>query len=191
MSKMQNLKTWDQIKSVITKYPSIFKPSTLTFKVFHRFNAIINTRCFGSNLPSSSLVPMADNFNHRNKHCTWSLVNTKLHKNPDVKSKYFITGRFLEDVSPLFPPSALPNRNISGWLNKELFEKNYKAHSVENFRKLINTQDAWQIPWYRTYDVINEDNIELKVDNRDYEKENKENPEGCFAYDALKEYIRD
>ena len=87
---MGNLKIWEELQVVLNKYPSIFESQTIRFEVYLRFTALVNSRCFGSGLPSSSLVPMADNFNHGNKHCSWGLVNKSLHLEGDPKNKYFL-----------------------------------------------------------------------------------------------------
>jgi hypothetical protein len=121
----------------------------MKFEIYLRFNALVNSRCFGSGLPSSSLVPMADNFNHANKHCAWGLINKPLHLKGDPGSKYFLQGRFMDDVSAiyknckdtekllekltLFDKQNMQN-NIEGWFNKPSFAKHHFEHSIEGFK---------------------------------------------------------
>jgi hypothetical protein len=86
----------------LEKYPEVFKPETLKLHVFLRFCALLGSRSFGSNIPHSSMIPMADNFNHGNKDCGWGMVNTELHMQADEKSSYFIPARFLKNHDQMF-----------------------------------------------------------------------------------------
>ena len=48
----------------MSKYPEIFQHKSLTFDVFTKFYAQVCTRCFGWGLPSTAMIPAADNHNH-------------------------------------------------------------------------------------------------------------------------------
>ena len=55
---------WLDMKTCMRKYPDIFKSSTIDEKLFYKFYAQVCTRCFGWGLPSTTMIPMADNCNH-------------------------------------------------------------------------------------------------------------------------------
>ena len=57
-------KEYKQFVKVLSKYPEIFKQESMTRDTFTRFYGQICTRCFGWGLPYTSMVPMADNYNH-------------------------------------------------------------------------------------------------------------------------------
>ena len=65
-------------------------------------HALLGSRSFGSNLPSSIMIPMADNFNHGNRECGWGMINKDLHLKADPDSDYFIPARFLKNNSAIF-----------------------------------------------------------------------------------------
>ena len=48
----------------LAKYPDVFNESSLEPGLFYRFYAQVCTRCFGWGLPSTAMIPMADNCNH-------------------------------------------------------------------------------------------------------------------------------
>ena len=90
----------------------MFEDSTLTKRNFLKFYGLVSTRAFGSDLPTATLVPMADNFNHRNNHCCWGLVNKKLHLEGDPASEYFMEGRFMEDISAIYDKCPKAEKTI-------------------------------------------------------------------------------
>jgi hypothetical protein len=90
--------------------PFLFEKKTLTFENFSRFNALVNSRAFGSSLPSASLVPMADNFNHANKGVDWGLFNRQRHIECLPDSDYFLPGKFMHNVSGLYENCPLKEK---------------------------------------------------------------------------------
>jgi hypothetical protein len=79
---------WIACKKILEKYPKIFSQETLNFDLFEWAYCISVTRTFGSDLPSGTLMPMADNFNHNNCMNNWELINKKLHREYDLLSSY-------------------------------------------------------------------------------------------------------
>jgi hypothetical protein len=99
----RNLALWDSVSEVLKRYsPSVFQEKILTFEVFKRFYAIVCTRAFGRPLPSSSLVPMADNFNHANNYARWKLINRNIHLTANSKNSYFSPDKFMSDYTHLY-----------------------------------------------------------------------------------------
>jgi hypothetical protein len=49
-----------------------------------------------------SIIPLADNFNHKNCDVLWQFVNKQSHLERDVNSQYFTKNRFMNDYSGLF-----------------------------------------------------------------------------------------
>ena len=75
----QNNRGWIKLEPCLKKYvDTIFEEKTVKKEVFLKFFAIVCTRAFGSDLPSGTLVPMADNFNHANNNVGWGLCHRDL-----------------------------------------------------------------------------------------------------------------
>jgi len=51
-------------RDILISYPDIFPKKFIDFSLFLNIYAQVYTRCFGSGVPSTSIIPMADNFNH-------------------------------------------------------------------------------------------------------------------------------
>ena len=59
-------------------------------EVFERAYNFIITRAFGWSLPSISLIPLADSFNHSNiRYVNHFLINTILEKDPNIDTDYY------------------------------------------------------------------------------------------------------
>jgi hypothetical protein len=99
--KEAHINTWKVLIPVLSKC-GLFTKESLKLSVFLRFTALLSSRSFGSNLPSSIMIPMADNFNHGNKDCSWELINTELQLNADSNNSYFTPSRFSKDNSHIF-----------------------------------------------------------------------------------------
>ena len=68
-------KEWKTLSKVIAKYPDIFAPESITSDLFYKFYAQVCTRCFGWGLPSTSMIPMADNCNHSDVTVVQEIIN--------------------------------------------------------------------------------------------------------------------
>ena len=55
---------WTELASVMAKYPDVFPHNAISPDLFYKFYAQVCTRCFGWGLPSTAMIPMADNCNH-------------------------------------------------------------------------------------------------------------------------------
>ena len=62
--KFELREEWTSLEKVLAKYPHVFPEGAITDKLFYKFYAQVCTRCFGWGLPSTSMIPMADNLNH-------------------------------------------------------------------------------------------------------------------------------
>lgn len=65
--KETNLSYWHLLEPALKKHPKIFNKETITLKNFMGVFAQMVTRDFGWYLPSTCLIPMADNLNHSNQ----------------------------------------------------------------------------------------------------------------------------
>jgi len=74
---------------LLVKYDDVFDHKSITKEVFLKFLSQVCTRCFGWGLPSTSMVPMGDNFNHADVTVVQEIINKTLHKKGDEESKYF------------------------------------------------------------------------------------------------------
>ncbi len=84
------------------------------------------TRCFGWGLPYTSMIPMADNLNHKDVSITSEVVNKSLHVEANEDSKYFTKTKFMNDYSLLFSDNEIQGNelNVKGRLNAENYEHN-------------------------------------------------------------------
>lgn len=55
---------WMLFKKVLKAYPSLFPTSFVNKELFFNIYGQVCTRCFGEGVESTSMIPMADNFNH-------------------------------------------------------------------------------------------------------------------------------
>lgn len=67
-----------EVQDVLKKYPELFNNESI--KEFRAVYAQVWTRCFGYNLPSTGMVPMADNFNHSDIRAGYEIIAKSLHK---------------------------------------------------------------------------------------------------------------
>ena len=73
-------KEWLDMKAVLEAYPQHFSPELVDRSLFMRIFAQVCSRCFGWGLPSTSMIPMADNLNHSHVTCVNETINVKFHK---------------------------------------------------------------------------------------------------------------
>ncbi len=64
--------------------------------------AQVCSRCFGWGLPYTSMIPMADNFNHADVCITCEVVTKSKHLEADEKSTYFTRSKFMNNYSTIF-----------------------------------------------------------------------------------------
>ena len=77
------------MEQVLANYPDIFAPGRITYDHFLRFYGQVVTRCFGWGLPSTAMVPMADNFNHSHVDVQQEIINSELHFIAEPGSDYY------------------------------------------------------------------------------------------------------
>lgn len=75
---------------------------TVTYNQVKSTYAQVCTRCFGYYMPSTSLVPMADNFNHIDRRAGYELINLSLHK--DDSNYYIRPGQLSKSPIQLHKP---------------------------------------------------------------------------------------
>lgn len=91
---------WLLIKEVLDKYPDIFTPNVITSELYFKFYGLVCTRCFGWGLPSTSLIPMADNLNHSDVDVSQEIINTDMHLTAQPgASSYFTKSKMMNDFS--------------------------------------------------------------------------------------------
>ena len=87
---------------VMLKYPSIFYQKSINRAIFTKFYAQVCTRCFGWELPTTAMVPMADNYNHSDCTVVHEVIQKQYQMEPDEKSSYFTKTKFMNDYSFMF-----------------------------------------------------------------------------------------
>ena len=66
---------WKVFRNILLQYPEIFPKKYIDYGLFLNIYGLVYTRCFGSGVPSTSLVPMADNFNHDFIYVSFQFIN--------------------------------------------------------------------------------------------------------------------
>ena len=136
-------KEWDELETLLREHPDIFPESVLKAELFYKIYAQVCTRCFGWGLPSTSMMPMADNFNHSDVKTKKQVVNKKMHLEAERSSKYFTKTKYMNDYSICFdeedymgdPQATL---NIKGRFNKANFLQNSQFTQLEKIKSAIN-----------------------------------------------------
>ena len=95
-------KEFKQVQRVMSKYPEIFTSESLTRDTFTKFYGQICTRCFGWGLPYTSMVPMADNYNHSDCTTVQEIIHKQMHMEADEDSTYFCKTKYMNDYSFMF-----------------------------------------------------------------------------------------
>ena len=70
---------WIELSNVLALYPHIFPPSKYNSDLFYKFYSQVCTRCFGWGLPSTAMIPMADNHNHSDVTVVQEILNKTMH----------------------------------------------------------------------------------------------------------------
>ena len=86
---------------------------------------------------------MADNLNHSCEMMTSEMLNLSLHVTGDENNEYFRISKYMADYSSVFRASGwseecfLDEPNITGRINRKLYESNQKALSTSNISKIL------------------------------------------------------
>ena len=131
---------WNQLKKVIELYPDTF--GTVTKEIFDWAFQFVASRSFGWGLPSTSLVPLADAFNHRDG----APINISLiHKNLHIQSnKIYLHDTDFEtfdydksssrqdiNVSRLFKDENVDPALINGKIPDKSLRKDYTSSFMQ------------------------------------------------------------
>ena len=73
------VKEWYRFKKVLRKYPLVIPDQFVDKELFYNLYGQASTRCFGYGLPSTMMVPMADNINHSSVSVSHEVMNTDKH----------------------------------------------------------------------------------------------------------------
>ena len=124
---------------VLSKYPDIFKHSTLNPDLFYKFYAQVCTRCFGWGLPSTAMIPMADNCNHSDVTVVQEIVHKQKHLEANRQSSYFTKTKYMNDYSVCYDNDeyegdASKTLNVKGRYSKANYEANKQFTSVEKIK---------------------------------------------------------
>ena len=71
--------TWQDVLSSLKDFPNLFSKSMLKKEIFLKYYAQVCSRCFGWGMPHTSLIPMADSFNHSDQNFYCAQVTKSLH----------------------------------------------------------------------------------------------------------------
>lgn len=123
-------------------YPYIFPMSQVNSSLFYKFYAQVCTRCFGWGLPSTAMIPMADNHNHSDVTVVQEILNKRMHLQADEESNYYTKTKFMNDYSLNFsedeyigdPTLTL---NVKGRFSKSNFEANRKFTCNEKIKAAL------------------------------------------------------
>ena len=63
----------------LAKYPDAFSHACIETDLFYKFYAQVCTRCFGWGLPSTAMIPMADNCNHSDVTVVQEIIHKDSH----------------------------------------------------------------------------------------------------------------
>ena len=173
------------------KYPEIFPPGSITSELYFKFYGQVCTRCFGWGLPSTSLIPMADNCNHSDVTVVQEIINTSMHLDAEPESPYFTKTKMMNDFQINFKAEdyegdLTATANIFGRYNKANFDANKQFTSVESVKESIAAGvEIWDVPCIR--ETYSEDNDTDPEDEGD-EEELKDNSK---LLDSLSCYLTD
>ena len=106
--------------------------------MFFRFYALVCSRCFGWGLPSTTLIPMADNLNHNSVTVVSEVIHREYQKIYDEKNdgeKYFSKSRYTNDYSAIYSDEELDQHfvNLLGRFDKAKFDNNAFKFSLANW----------------------------------------------------------
>lgn len=149
------IREWYMFKKVIRKYNWIFADKYIDKELFFNLYGQVCTRCFGYGLPSTTMVPMADNINHTSTSVTNEIVNIAKHVEEDQEDlNYNRVDKVLCNYSTLFKHKGIegPKHIINGRYNPEIFEKNTKLVSISSAKEHLSKHymQVWHVPYLYT-----------------------------------------
>ncbi len=100
-------KEWLEMQLVMSTYPEYFHPQIIDRSLFMTIFAQVCSRCFGWGLPTTAMIPMADNMNHSHGTCVNEAINKRYQMLYEKGSKqvprtYFTREKFMNDYSTIF-----------------------------------------------------------------------------------------
>ena len=94
---------YKQLLKIMNSYPEIFTTSNdMSRDTFMKFFGQVCTRCFGWGMPYTSMIPMADNYNHSDCNTVYEVIHKQMHMEADEESPYFCKGKYMNDYSFIF-----------------------------------------------------------------------------------------
>lgn len=175
-------KEWQDMKSVLMTYPEYFSHELLDRQLFMRIFAQVCSRCFGWGLPTTAMIPMADNCNHSHGTCVNETINKDFQSDylplkpnfGNVPRKYFTREKFMNDYSAAFTSEQVEASTVNitgGRFSRDNFNHNIEKYSIETLRREIEEQvPLWKMTF--KYDDFDEDN------DTSEEEESEEEVEG-------------
>ena len=158
----------------MAKHPSIFPHSSIDPKLFYKFYAQVCTRCFGWGLPSTAMVPMADNLNHSDVTVVQEICNKPMHLEADQSNKYFTRTKFMNDYSINFHADAYEGdetrtKNVKGRYSKKNYAANKQFEDVIMIKSALNCGiQLWDVPTIREF--YDEDNDTSEEESEEEEE---------------------
>jgi len=124
--KKELFEEWTEMARCMAKYPDIFNHESLKPEVFYKFYAQVCTRCFGWGLPSTAMIPMADNHNHSDVTVVQEVVHKGMQLAAERPSQYFTKTKYMNDYSICFDEAEYAGDrtrtiNVKGRYNKQNF----------------------------------------------------------------------
>ena len=198
----------DLFQKIMAEHPHVFPEEYRDPDLFMSMFSNVISRCFGTGVDSTSLVPVADNLNHNSIGSTLDVMNKSLHRKGAGAPDYYTVDRFLVDYSAAFQQpgqekkddeaatdpqanlmeglSAEERLNITGRYNRKLYEHNLQALSAANTRlNLQSGMHIWQVPFFE--DTHDEDNDTSESEDSDSDSEEEESEKKDKKENALRE----
>lgn len=144
---------------MMAKYPDVFQHSSMENKVFYKFYAQVCTRCFGWGLPTTAMIPMADNCNHSDVTVVQEIIHKGMQMQGKRDTQYFTKTKFMNDYSINFNEVEQSDfsKQIKGYFNETNYEANKKFTKVDQIKNNINNGiQLWDLPCIR--ETYTEDN---------------------------------
>lgn len=179
--KQELFDEWTKFAAMMAKYPDIFDHSSIKPEIFYKFYAQVCTRCFGWGLPSTAMIPMADNCNHSDVTVVQEIVHRQMHLSAERDSQYFTKTKFMNDYSLMFDEADYEGDetrtvNVKGRFNKANYESNRQFTAIDKIKNALDQgMQIWDVPCIReTYTEDNDTEEDEESDDEDQE-ESKQN----------------
>ena len=174
----------------MAKYPETFKHTSMMPDLFYKFYAQVCTRCFGWGLPSTSMIPMADNCNHSDVTVVQEILHKPSHLDAERGSKYFTKTKFMNDYSICFNEEEykgdhLRTVNVKGRYSKANYDANKQFTSIPKLKDALSAGiQLWDVPCIR--ENYTEDN-----DTEEEEEDEEEVKSSAQALEMLSSMLTD